>query len=217
MADLTLVIGNKNTSSWSLRPWLILRHFSIPFEEEMVRLGTDQTRQDLKAASPTGLVPVLKTAGGVVIWDSLAIAETLAEWYPEKNLWPDDLMAKARARCLAAEMHSGFSTLRTVWPMDIRCEHKALSCPTAVKKDLSRIFQLWTEARRDFGEDGPFLFGDFTITDAMFAPVVTRIRTYGPVATFEPLADYMEAIWELPAMQEWRAGAQNEEKLGWYA
>lgn len=215
MSDLTLVIGNRNLSSWSLRPWLVLKVFGIPFTEVKIRLDQPGTREEILAHSPSGMVPALK-AGGQVIWDSLAIVETLAEWYPDKRLWPDDLMARARARCLSAEMHAGFAQLRGTWPMDVRCEHKALSCPPGVMKDLRRIHVLWSEARRDHGADGPFLFGDFTIADAMFAPVVSRIRTYGPVRMFEPLNDYMEAVWNLPAMEEWRAGARAEEEAGWY-
>lgn len=216
MSDLTLIIGNKNLSSWSLRPWILMKHFDIPFTEVKIRLDVPGAREELLKHSPSGLVPCL-TVSGEAIWDSLAIAETLAEWYPEKNLWPEDMMARARARCLSAEMHSGFSQLRGTWPMDIRCEHKALSCPPGVAKDLKRIHALWTSARQDYGQDGPFLFGQFSVTDAMYAPVVSRIRTYGPVPMFEPLTDYMDAIWEHPAMQEWRAGAKEEEEHGWYA
>ena len=216
MTDLTLVIANKNTSSWSLRSWLLLKHFDIPFEEQLVRFQQPDTREQLQKHSPSGLVPALKAPAGEMIWDSLAIAETMAEWYPEKAMWPEDLAARAHARCLSAEMHSGFSNLRTVWPMDVRKEHVELSVPAVVKKALTRICELWTEARNRFGADGPFLYGSFTIADAMYAPVVSRIRTYGPVSLFDPLADYMEAIWTLPAMQEWRAAALEEEKQGWY-
>lgn len=215
MSELVLVIGNRNLSSWSLRPWLAMKHFGIPFTEELIRLDVPGTRQEIARHSPSGMVPCLKVSGQA-IWDSLAILETLAEWYPQKGLWPDDLMARARARSLSAEMHAGFANLRTIWPMDIRCEHKALSCPPAVMKDLRRIHALWSEARRDFGQAGDYLFGDFSIADAMFAPVVTRIRTYGPVPLFDPLAGYMETIWNHPAMEEWRAGAREEEQAGWY-
>lgn len=217
MSDLTLVIGNKNLSSWSLRPWILMKHFEIPFDEVKVQLDVPSAREELKKHSPSGLVPVLKAGGGLEVWDSLAIAETLADWYPKKALWPDDLSARARARCLSAEMHSGFGQLRGTWPMDVRNEHKALSCPPGVAKDLKRIFELWSNARQDFGGEGDFLFGDFTIADAMYAPVVSRIRTYGPVAMFAPLTDYMDAVWEHPAMKEWREGAAEEEAAGWYA
>lgn len=217
MADLTLVIANKNTSSWSLRAWLLMKQFGIPFDEQLVRFQQPDTGEQLRQHSPSGLVPALKAPAGEVVWDSLAIAETLAEWYPEKAMWPEDLAARAHARCLSAEMHSGFSNLRTVWPMDIRKEHLGLSVPSVVKKDLTRIRDLWTEARSRFGGDGPFLYGAFSIADAMYAPVVSRIRTYGPVPMFGELTDYMEAIWNLPAMKEWRDGALEEEREGWYA
>lgn len=217
MTDLTLVIANKNTSSWSLRSWLLLKQFDIPFDEQLVRFQQPDTREELQRHSPSGLVPALKAPAGEIIWDSLAIAETLAEWYPQKTMWPEELSARAHARCLSAEMHSGFSNLRTVWPMDVRKEHVGLSIPAVVKKDLARICELWTDARSRFGADGPFLYGSFSIADAMYAPVVSRIRTYGPVAMFGELNDYMEAVWNLPAMQEWRASALEEEAQGWYA
>lgn len=216
MSDLTLVIGNKNLSSWSLRPWILMKHFDIPFEEVKIRLDVPGYKDQLRQHSPSGLVPCLKVSDRE-IWDSLAIAETLADWYPEKNLWPEDLIARAHARCLAAEMHAGFSDLRNVWPMDIGNEHKRLSCGPGVSLNLKRIHQLWTDARAEFGEHGPFLFGEFSIADAMYAPVVSRIRTYGPVALFDPLQDYMDAIWEHPAMVEWRDGAAAEVRDGWYA
>ena len=217
MTDLTLVIANKNTSSWSLRSWLLLKQFDIPFDEQLVRFQQPDTREELQRHSPSGLVPALKAPAGEIIWDSLAIAETLAEWYPQKTMWPEELSARAHARCLSAEMHSGFSNLRTVWPMDVRKEHVGLSIPAVVKKDLARICELWTDARSRFGADGPFLYGSFSIADAMYAPVVSRIRTYGPVAMFGELNDYMEAVWNLPAMQEWRASALEEEAQGWDA
>jgi len=215
MSDLTLVIGNKNLSSWSLRPWILMKHFEIPFDEVKIRLDVPGYKEELKQHSPSGLVPCLKVSGREV-WDSLAIAETLADWYPAKNLWPEDLVARARARCLSAEMHAGFSDLRAVWPMDVCNEHKGLSCGPGVSVNLKRIQKLWSEARQDFGQDGPFLFGEFSIADAMYAPVVSRIRTYGPVQLFDPLQDYMDAMWDHPAMVEWRAGAAEEVRAGWY-
>ncbi|NRA30308.1 MAG: glutathione S-transferase family protein [Parvularculaceae bacterium] len=215
MSDLTLVIGNKNLSSWSLRPWILMKHFDIPFEEVKIRLDVPGYKEELRQHSPSGLVPCLKVSGRE-IWDSLAIAETLADWYPQKNLWPEDLVARARARCLAAEMHAGFSDLRNVWPMDICNEGKGMSCGPGVSINLKRIHQLWTDARAEFGDGGPFLFGEFSIADAMYAPVVSRIRTYGPVKLFDPLQDYMDAIWNHPAMVEWREGAAEEVRDGWY-
>lgn len=213
MSDLTLIIGNKNLSSWSLRPWLLAKHFGIAFSEEFIRLDTPVTYSEVKKHSPSGLVPFLKD-GDLGIGDSLAIIEYLADRHPEHRIWPEDMRARALARSMAAEMHSGFANLRGTWPMDMINEHKALSCPPGVAKDLRRIHTLWTSALEASG--GPFLFGAFTGADAMFAPVVSRIRTYGPVSSFAPLEDYMTTVWELPAMEEWRAGAREEEAQGWY-
>ncbi|NNU17668.1 glutathione S-transferase family protein [Parvularcula sp. ZS-1/3] len=215
MTDLTLVIGNKNLSSWSLRPWILMKQMGIPFTEVKIRLDHPSTREEIAKHSPSGLVPVLKV-GSETVWDSLAIAETLADFYPDKPFWPSEEMAKARARCLSAEMHSGFAQLRGTWPMDIVNEAKKVSVAPGVQKDLKRIHQLWSEARRDYGGDGPFLFGEFSVADAMYAPVVSRLRTFGPVDLFEDMTGYLETMWELPAMKEWREGAAEEAAAGWY-
>jgi glutathione S-transferase len=216
MADLTLVIGNKNLSSWSLRPWLMAKAAGIPFREVLVRLDVRDTRENILRHSPSGLVPALKD-GDLVVNDSLAIIEYLNELHPAKGIWPEDSHARALARAMAAEMHAGFSQLRGTWPMDVIHEHKGLTCPPGVARDLGRIETLWSGARRSHGRGGPFLFGTFCAADAMFAPVVSRIRTYGPVRAFEKHTDYMEAVWDHPAMKEWREGAKEEEAQGWYA
>ena len=207
----TLIIGNKNLSSWSMRPWVLMRHFDIPFEETLIRLDEPETRATIKQYSPSGLVPCLLDEG-VTVWDSLAIAEYLADKYPVKGLWPADPVARARARCLAAEMHSGFSTLRTVWPMDIVTEGAGVTVPIGVRRDLDRLFHLWGEARTDFGEkgDGAYLFGAFSIADAFFAPVVSRLRTYGPVPMDEKIKAYTDTMWANPAVAEWAADARRE-------
>jgi glutathione S-transferase len=213
----TLIIGNKNLSSWSLRPWLLMKHFDIPFKEQLIRLDVPETRAQIKEHSPSGLVPCLKN-NDEVIWDSLAIAEYLAELFPEKNMWPSDPAARARARCIAAEMHSGFSNLRETWPMEFCREGARLWGGPGVRKDVSRLMALWGEALDDFGakEEGPFLFGDFSIADAMYAPVVSRLRTYGPVPVPSKIIDYLEAVWNLPAMRKWGQGAKDEVEAGWY-
>ncbi|MCQ8185377.1 glutathione S-transferase family protein [Parvularcula maris] len=213
MTDLTLVIGNKNLSSWSLRPWLLMKVLEVPFREKLIRLDQPGSREELLKHSPSGLVPYLSWGEGG-IGDSLAIAETVADFYPEKGIWPEDLKARACARFAVAEMHAGFGQLRGTWPMDMIREHKGLSCPPGVAKDLRRIAAIWDEALSRSG--GPFLFGGFTAADAFYAPVVSRIRTYGPVKAMAPYQEYMDAVWSLPAMEEWREGAREEERLGWY-
>ena len=213
MSDLTLLIGNQNLSSWSLRPWLVAKHFDLPVKEKKICLTTPVPYAEGKKLSPSGLVPCL-FAGGLTIGDSLAIIEYFADLYPEHQIWPED--REERARFMAAEMHAGFAQLRSTWPMQILAEHKALYTQPYVAKDLRRIHTIWSEALAKKTQGGPFLFGPFTAVDAMYAPVVSRIRTYGPVPNFASLTDYMAAVWDLPAMAEWRAGAQQEVADGWY-
>lgn len=211
----TLVIGNKALSSWSLRPWLLMKAFDIPFEEVKVRFRQPDTREQILAHSLGGLVPVLKD-GKQTIWDSLAIAEYLAETHPEKHLWPEDRLARAHARCITAEMHSGFSNLRTIWPMDAITKNSGLIMPQAVQKDLARIFDIWDETISRYGGDGPYLFGQFTIADAFFAPVMYRIRPFGPINIPHPSDSYYDALLNHPAMKEWEVGALEEKEEGWY-
>jgi glutathione S-transferase len=210
-----LVIGNKNLSSWSMRPWLVMRHFAIPFDEHVVRLDQPESRAEIGALSPSGKVPCLRESGREV-WDSLAICEFLADRHPELAIWPRDTDARALARCYAAEMHSGFPTLRTVWPMDIVTSDAGVTCPAGVRRDLDRIFELWQQARDNYGAGGSFLFGEFCSADAFFAPVVSRIRTYGPVDCGPTIKDYLTAIEELPSYGEWVEGARAEADAGWY-
>ncbi|MEO0695965.1 MAG: glutathione S-transferase family protein [Pseudomonadota bacterium] len=211
MADLTLVIGDKNLSSWSLRPWLALRQAGIPFQEQKVLLDLPTSRADLKKYSPTGLVPVLKD-GDRIIWESLAILEYLNDQFPDKNLWPSDAGARAHARSISCEMHAGFDNLRTVWPMAIVREGLKHLTTGGVQRDIDRILALWQEALETYGNKSsdPFLYGSFSIADAMYAPVVSRFRTYGPVGTSPETAAWMDAVWSSPAMQEWVNGAMEE-------
>jgi glutathione S-transferase len=209
MSDLTLCIGDKNLSSWSLRPWLLMKQSGIPFTEKLIRLDRPQTKEAILKFSPSGLVPCLVDRD-IAIWDSLAIAEYLAERFPEKHLWPTAAAARARARSISAEMHSSFAELRKVWPMNFSRIGMRHLRPPGVARDIDRISKMWTEARAAFGAGGPFLFGAFSVADAMYAPVVSRFMTYGPVDLPAAAAAYCEAVFSLPAMQEWGSGAAKE-------
>ncbi len=202
-----LVIGNKNLSSWSLRPWLALTKSGLPFEEIAVRLDQPETRTSLQKYSPAGKVPVL-IEDGVAIWDSLAIIEFIAESAP--SLWPAERMQRALARSLAAEMHSGFAALRSKMPMNIKATGLQAEMNPEVERDIARIQTIWEDCRTRFGAGGPWLFGTFTAADAMFAPVVTRFRTYGVVVS--PVVQaYMDTVWNDPDMQRWVAAARAED------
>ncbi len=214
-----LVIGNFNTSSWSLRSWLLMTHFDIAFEEVFVRLTApdgqyvEGRKQAIKAQSPSGFVPALKT-GGITVWDTLAIAETLAERHPAKHLWPVDPDARAHARAVSAEMHAGFSALRTHHPMDLVHNRPAGVLQPDVVSDVRRIVAIWKECRSKFASGGPFLFGPFTIADAMYAPVVSRFRSYAiKPASFDDdgtATAFMDALWDMAAMQAFRKRAEAE-------
>lgn len=207
---LTLVIGDRNFSSWSLRPWLAARQADLPFAEVSIRLDRSNTREQIRRYSPSGKVPCLiDDAGGerVLIWDSLAICEYLAELAPA--LWPAERALRAEARSLSAEMHSGFASLRQNLPMDIRARkpRQAISPETAA--DIRRIVDIWESARSRFAARGPFLFGAFSIADAMYAPVAWRFVSYAvdlPTAS----QSWVESMLALPAMREWQAGALAE-------
>ncbi|MBY4731703.1 glutathione S-transferase family protein [Cupriavidus pauculus] len=206
---MKLVIGNKNYSSWSLRPWLLLRHAGIAFEEVALRLFTPDFDVEIARYSPAGKVPTL-IDGDVTVWDSLSISEYVAERFPEKQLWPADAAARATARSVCAEMHSGFGNLRSQMPMNITAKlAPGIGWNVAVQGDIDRIASIWTDLRARHGAKGPFLFGAFSVADAFYAPVVSRFATYGvrlPDAA-QAYADFMLA---LPAMQEWIAGARAE-------
>lgn len=213
MTDLTLTIGDKNLSSWSFRPWFLMTQAGVPFTEDNIRLDRPESRGVLKEKSPSGLVPFL-THGDVQVWDSLAIMEYVADLFPQKALWPEDPAARAIARAISAEMHSGFSAVRTVWPMMFLREHTNHTTQAGVARDIARIDDLWTLCRKQYGEKaeqgGDFLFGALSIADAMFAPVVSRFITYGPVKVSAESAAYMESIRATDAWKKWRAGAEAE-------
>jgi glutathione S-transferase len=204
---LVLHVGSKNLSSWSLRPYLALAHTGAPFEEVVIPLDRPDTRERILAVSPSGRVPAL-VDGAVHVWDSLAICEHLAERFPEARLWPSDLAARAHARSISAEMHGGFADLRREMPMNIVARTPRAPSP-AVARDIERILSMWTDCRARHADRGPFLFGAFTIADAMYAPVVTRFVTYA-VPVGGAARDYMDAITALPAMIRWAAGAAEE-------
>ena len=212
---LKLYIGNKNYSSWSMRPWVLLRQAGMDFEEVRVRFDSfapgSRFRTTMDAVSPVGKVPVLDH-DGLVIWDTLAIAEYVAEQFPDRSLWPADSAARARARSLCAEMHSGFMALRSACPMNIEARLPevgalALRDKPAVRADLNRLVAMWSALLREHG--GPLLFGGFSVADAYFAPVVMRIRTYGlPVPA--DISAYMDRVCALPGVKGWIDGALAE-------
>ena len=203
---MKLIFANKNYSSWSLRPWLVLKHFNIPFDEDMVLLSGEGWQENLRKKSPSGKVPVL-VDGDVVIPETIAIIEYLNDKYPAKGIWPSNRVERALARSAAAEMHGGFSALRNEAPMNLKASHPGKVDPDLVAADLKRIERLWGELMSRSG--GPYLFGSFTAADAMFAPVATRIRTY-ELAVTDLAMEYVEAIYALPAFQEWLAEAVKE-------
>ncbi|WP_299471181.1 glutathione S-transferase family protein [uncultured Roseibium sp.] len=209
MTSFELFIGNKNYSSWSLRPWIALRHKKIPFEEKLVPFDFENGNPEFRAFSPSMKVPVLKD-GDLTVWDSLAILEYAADCFPEKGLWPEDKRARATARAVSAEMHSGFSALRNACPMNMRRPIEVLAVDVAVTADIERILEIWSECLENSG--GPFLFGDFTIADAMYAPVVSRFATY--TLTDAPVyQQYHAALTGTDAWQAWEADALKET---WY-
>jgi glutathione S-transferase len=208
MSSFKIILGNKNYSSWSLRPWLVLKHCGVPFEEEVIPLDQPTTSAAITRWSPAGRVPIL-LHGELAVWDSLAICEYLNEQFPERKLWTADPRARARARSISAEMHSGFQALRQQMPMKVKESIPTPNPSAEVKADIERILAIWTECRSFFGRGGSFLFGDFTIADAMFAPVVSRFHTYG-VQMKGAAAEYAACIWNLPSMQEWAKAATAE-------
>jgi len=212
---LQLYIGNKNYSSWSMRPWVLLRQAGIPFEEVLARFDSFDANSQFKATiagiSPTGKVPVL-VDGDLAIWDTLAIAEYLAETYPEKSLWPQDKAARARARSVCAEMHSGFTALRGACPMNIEAHLPEMGAliwrdKPAVRADVQRLVEMWSGLLEQHG--GPMLFGEFTIADAFYAPVCMRLHSYGlPVPTH--IQAYVQRVRALPGVKAWIDGALAE-------
>jgi glutathione S-transferase len=209
MPDLTIYLGNKNYSSWSLRPWLVLKQTTVAFNEVVIPLYQPTSRATVLKYSPSGKVPALQH-GALTVWESLAICEYLADAFPTFDLWPKDPAARAVARAVSAEVHSGFRALREHLPMNVRSSFPGRGVTPEVQADINRVMAIWRDCRARFGKNGGhFLFGNFTIADAMYAPVATRFRTYK--IELERDADaYCEMIMALPAMQEWIAAARNE-------
>lgn len=206
--SFTLIIGNKNYSSWSLRGWLACRLAGIAFDERLIPLDTDETAADIAAVSPNKRVPAL-IHDSVTVWDTLAIAEYLNELKPDAAMWPEQPAARAMARSLAAEMHSGYMGLRDRCPMDIRGEVDPITPPPEVAADLARLEEAWAAARSTYGAAGPYLFGRWTLADAFFAPVASRCKTYGlPLGA--DAAVYRDAVLAHPDMQAWSAAARAE-------
>jgi glutathione S-transferase len=203
-----LIIGNKNYSSWSLRPWLLLKEAGIEFDEHRVALDTPTAKSEIAAFSPAGRVPVLQL-GNLTVWDSLAICETVAERWPEKQLWPEDSDERAYARSIAAEMHSGFGVLRECMPMNCRAMGRKVLIPDELGNDIDRIIAIWADCHKHYGDRGGWLFGRFSVADAMFAPVVLRLRTYG-INLPESAGFYPHRLLESEAMQDWLAAAECE-------
>ena len=211
MTGPTLVIGNKNYSSWSMRGWLLLRGFDIDFDEVQLKFHTREWQQNIGRWSPSGLVPVL-WLDGEPVWDTFALAETVAERWPEKQVWPRDARARALARSISAEMHAGFRALRQAMPMNIRGSYPGRGLGPEVATDIDRIVASWTMCRERFGQGGALLFGALTAADAFYAPVATRFVTYG--VELPPVARrYVDAVLALPAVREWSAAARAEPEV----
>lgn len=207
MEPLVLYLGTKTYSTWSLRAWLALRHTGAPFSEEVIALYQPGSREALLRRSPSGRVPALRH-GDLVIWDSLAICEYVAELFPEAQLWPADRAARALARSVSSERRSGFAALRNAMSMDLRREIAPIAHHAAADADISRVTSIWNECRRAHGGKGEYLFGHFTIADVMFAPVVTRSRTYAVPLT-GAAAEHAETMWRHPGLAEWVAAARR--------
>jgi glutathione S-transferase len=207
----TLIIGNKNYSSWSLRPWVLLKVFDVPFEEIRIPLYLPGWKEKLMIYTPACKVPVLKH-NDVTSWDSLAICEYLADHYPNLDLWPKDVMSKAHARSISNEMHSGFFEIRNLLPMNCRLKTKYDQITPELQEDIRRLVEIWRDCRTRFSSDGDFLFGPFSIADAMYAPVVLRFSSYG-IDVGDIARDYMENILELDAMKKWITAAKEEKEI----
>lgn len=209
---MKLIVGNKNYSSWSLRPWLLLKQLGIPFDEECLSFNDPEFKTKALRTSDAGKVPILVCDDGTAVWDSLAIIETIAETFPDRGVWPEPASARAVARSLCAEMHSGFPALREHMPMNIANRFPGRGWNDAVERDVDRILGGWSSARSRFGESGDFLFGMFSAADAFFAPVVWRFETH-EVEVPDFSRRYMSAVQALPAMQLWVAAALSEKEF----
>ena len=212
MPSLTLVIANKNYSSWSLRAWLVMRELGIPFVERMLKFDSEDWANNISALSPTGLVPVLWEGGagsGFATFDTSAIFERLHELHPEAGVWPKDARARARARSLVAEFHAGYAALRQMMPMNLRSRLPGKGMNGAVAGEIERLRSRWQETRNEFGANGPFLFGAFCAADASYAPVASRFVTYG-VALDGAAKDYQQALLGTQGMRAWTDAALRE-------
>jgi glutathione S-transferase len=205
---LKLILANKAYSSWSLRPWILLAHFKIPFEEVVIPMDEPETRANMLEYAPSGKCPSLHD-GKTAVWESLAIIEYVAETHPEKAIWPRAKTARAHARSLANEMHAGFGALRQACPTNFRRPVRAVALSEEVRADVARIEEAWAHARETFGKAGPYLFGGFSAADAMFAPVVNRFHVY-EIPISKPSRAYMDTIMALPAWKAWIAAAEAE-------
>jgi glutathione S-transferase len=203
---MLLTMGNKNYSSWSLRPWILMKHLEIAFDERVLPLDTPEFSRDIASLSPTKRVPVLQH-GSLLLWDSLAICEYVCEIAGRG--WPRERSARAVARAACAEMHSGFPILRSQWPMNVRATSRRTAPSPERSAEIARIEQLWDECRRRFGPGGPWLFGEYSVADAMYAPVVLRLRTYGAQVS-ESTAAYMTTVLDDAPMRDWLAAASAE-------
>jgi glutathione S-transferase len=206
--SLKLVIGNKNYSSWSMRPWMAMKTGNIPFEDRVIHLDDPIFKPELAKLTPVGKVPVL-IDGERAIWESLAIIEYLAEKFPDAKLWPADAAARAHARVICTEMHAGFVPLRRHCPMNMRRPPQRRELSSEVQADVKRIEQMWSDSRARFGNGGPFLFGAAGGADAMYAPVVSRFHTYD-IEVGRDTRNYMNAVMALPAWLEWKRAACEE-------
>jgi len=206
--QLKLIIGNKNYSSWSLRSWFLLTEAGIEFEEYRIPLDLENSAAEIARFSPSGRVPVLML-GEQRVWDTLAIAETVAEQWPEKQLWPSDSVARVHARCISAEMHAGFPTLREAMPMNCRAMGRKVSFPDALAADIDRVLDIWSDCHRRYQSQGNWLFGRFSVADAMFAPVVLRFRSYG-INLPDAASAYPRRMLESESIQRWLAAAESE-------
>lgn len=211
MNDFELIIGNKAYSSWSLRPWLVLKHLGVDFAEIRVPLYVHGYKEELLKYAPSGKVPVLKH-GPVTVWDSLAICGYLAELFPEAELWPRQPAARALARSVSAEMHSGFQAIRGAMPYNCRATGRHVPISAETRKEMDRVQSLWRECRAHYGKGGPWLFGRFGIADAMYIPVAGRFATYS-VALEGVAQAYVDAALQHPAVVEWTAAAKQETEV----
>lgn len=208
MSKIVIYLANKNYSSWSMRPWLALKQTGAAFSEEVVPLDQPTTREEILKRTPSGKLPALQD-GGVVVWDSLSIGEYLAERFPDAGLWPAEVAARALARSVSAEMHSGFMGVRLNMPMNMRASKPGKGMAAGVQDDINRISAIWRTCRERHGKGGAFLFGAFSMADCMFAPIVSRFTTY-QVQLDEVSEAYRQAVFNHPPFQEWMAAAKNE-------